>query len=279
MRCDGLTDSLEGFLEHLSDAIGISRTSGIGQLRSHLEASAPLILLLDGVDSTLDPLAPEAEDIFATIEEIGCYQHICLLTTSRMYPEISGFHRVEVPTLSGGDARDAFYGLCHLSRSSVIDGLIGRLDFHPLSINLLANFVRENNWDESTFLKAWDDGETGGLETLYHQTLRDAVEPSFRSPTIQNLGTTAREALNGIAAFPSGVGGSRLEGIFPRITGIEVAVDVLCKFSLLYRQDGFVKMLSPFRFYFLDSMLEPAQRVEVIRCDATNSDPAQACTS
>jgi len=279
MRCDGLTDSLEGFLEHLSDAIGISRTSGIGQLRSHLEASAPLILLLDGVDSIPDPLAPEAEDILATIEEIGCYQHICLLTTSRMYPEISGFHRVEVPTLSGGDARDAFYGLCHLSRSSVIDGLIGRLDFHPLSINLLANFVRENNWDESTFLKAWDDGETGGLETLYHQTLRDAVEPSFRSPTIQNLGTTAREALNGIAAFPSGVGGSRLEGIFPRITGIEVAVDVLCKFSLLYRQDGFVKMLSPFRFYFLDSMLEPAQRVEVIRCDATNSDPAQACTS
>ena len=231
------------------------------------------------MDSILDPLAPEAEDIFATIEEFGCYQHICLLTTSRVYPEVSGFHRVEVPTLSGGDGRDAFYGLCHLGRSSVIDGLIAKLDFHPLSIDLLASSVRENNWDESTFLKAWDDGGAGELETRYRQTLRDAIELSFRSPTIQNLGTAAREALNGIAAFPSGVEECKLEGIFPGITGVGVAVDVLCKFSLLYRQDGFVRMLSPFRFYILDSMLEHTQRVEVIRCDATNSDPAEACTS
>jgi len=279
MRCDGLTNSLEGFLERLSDAIGISPTTGVEHLRSHLESSPPLILLLDGVDSILDPLAPEAEDIFATIEEFGCYQHICLLTTGRMYPEISGFHRVEVPSLSGGNGRDAFYGLCHLGRSPAIDDLIMKLDFHPLSIDLLASSVRENNWDESTFLKAWDDGGTSGLEMRYRQTLRDAVEPSFRSPTIQNLGTAAREALNAIAAFPGGVEERRLEGMFPRITGIEVAVDVLCKFSLLYRQDGFVKMLSPFRFYFLDSMLEPARGVEVIRCDATNSDPAEACTS
>jgi len=279
MRCDGLTNSLEGFLECLSDAIGISPTTDIEQLRSHLEASPPLILLLDGVDSILNPLAPEAEDIFATIEEFGCYQHICLLTTSRMYPEISGFHHVEVPSLSGGDARDAFYGLCYLDRSPAIDDLIMKLDFHPLSIDLLASSVRENNWDESTFLKVWGDGGTGGLETLYRQTLRDAVEPSFRSPTIQTLGIAAREALNGIAAFPSGVEERRLEGMFSGITGVGVAVDVLCKFSLLYRQDGFVKMLSPFRFYFLDSMLEPARGVEVIRCDATNSDPAEACTS
>jgi len=277
MRCGDLKNSLEGFLERLSDAIGINHTTSIGQLRSHLESSPPLILLLDGVDSILDPLAPEAEDIFATIEEFGCYQHICLLTTSRMYPEISGFHRVEVPTLSEGDARNAFYGLCHLGRSSVIDDLITRLDFHPLSIDLLASSVRENNWDESTFLKAWDDGGTGGLEVRYRQALRDAVEPSFLSPTIQNLGTAAREALSAIAAFPSGIKERRLEGTFPGITGVGVAVDVLCKFSLLYRQDGFVKMLSPFRFYFLDSMLEPAQRVEVIRCDATNSHRAEAC--
>ena len=279
MRCDGLTNSLEGFLERLSEAIGISRTLGIEQLRSHLEASPPLILLLDGVDSILDPLAPEAEDIFAIIEEFGCYQHICLLTTGRMYPEISGFHRVEVPTLSGGDARDAFYGLCHLGRSSVIDEFITMLDFHPLSIDLLASSVRENNWDEPTFLGEWDDGGTGGLGTRYRQALRDAVESSFRSPTIQNLGTAAREALNGIAAFPSGVEEYKLEGVFPGIIGVGVAVGVLCKFSLLYRQDGVVKMLSPFRFYFLDSMLEPTQHVEAIGCDATDSDPAEACMS
>jgi len=279
MRCDDLTNSLEGFLERLSDAIGIGRTTDIGQLGSHLESSSPLILLLDGVDSILDPLAPEAEEIFATIEEFGCYQHVCLLTTSRIYPEISGFHRVEVPTLSGGGAQGAFYGLCHLDRSHVVDNLLARLDFHPLSIDLLAAAVRENGWDELTLLKVWDDDQNSVLKTQYHQSLKDAVEPSFCSPTIRNLGTTARETLEGIAAFPRGVEECRLESIFPSITGVAVAVDVLCRFSLLYRQDGFVKMLSPFRFYFLDSMLEPAQHVEIIHCDATNCNAAEACMS
>ena len=277
MRCGDLTNSLDVFLERLSDAIGINRTTEIEQLRSHLGSSPPLILLLDDVDSILDPLAPEAEDIFATIEEFGCYQHVCLLTTSRMYPEISGFHRVEVPTLSGSDARDAFYGLCHLDRSAVIDDLIARLDFHPLSIDLLANSVRENNWDESALLKAWDGGQAGGPETRYRQGLRDAVELSFRSPTIQNLGTAAREVLKAIAAFPCGVEERTLENTFPGIVGIGLVVDVLCKFSLLYRQDEFVKMLSPFRFYFLDFTPGPTQQGVICR-DTGKCNTAKACT-
>jgi len=278
MRCDNLTNSLEGFLERLSDAIGIDRTTDIGQLRSHLESSPPLILLLDGVDSVLDPLAPEAEEISATIEEFGSYRNICLLTTSRMHPEIPGFHRVEVPTLSGDGARDAFYGLCHLGRSPVVDDLIAILDFHPLFIDLLTTAVRENGWDDSTLMKAWDNDQIGTLKTQYQQSLKDAVESSFRSPTIRKLGSTARDTLNAIAAFPGGIEECRLENIFPGITGVGVAADGLCKFSLIYRQGGFVKMLSPFRLYFLDSMLEPARHVEVIPWDA-DCNPAKACMS
>ena len=279
MRCDSLTNSLEGFLECLSDAVGTSRTTDIEQLRSHLESSPPLILLLDGVDAILDPLAPEAGEIFGTIEEFGSYHHICLLTTSRMNPEIPGFQRIEMPTLPGDDARDAFYGTCDLGRSSLVDDLITKLDFHPLSINLLASAVRENGWDESTLLQVWDDDKADVLRTCYHQHLENAVEQSFRLPTIQNLGTTARYALGAIAAFPSGVEECRLERMFPGIAGIGAAVDVLCRFSLLYRQDGFVKMLSPFRFYFLDSAVEAAQREELIRWDPVNCTAAKACTS
>lgn len=267
LRCNNLTNSLEDFLKHLSCAIGISHTTDLGQLRSHFESSPPLIMLLDGVDHILDPLAPEAAEIYATIEEFGCYQHICLLTTSRMYPGILGFHRLEVPTLSEEDARDAFYGLCHLARSPVVNDLLTRLDFHPLSIDLLATAVRENGWDEPALLRVWDD-ETDVLRTQYQQRLKDAVELSFRSPTIQHLGTAAWEVLGAIAAFPYGFEERRLKRAFPGITEVEVVVDVLCRFSLLYRQDGFVKMLTPFRFYFLESMLKPAQHVEVIRWDA-----------
>jgi len=278
MHCDNLINSLEASLERLSEAIRANRTSDVAQLRSHLESSPPLILLLDGVDLILDPLAPEAEEICATIEEFGSYEHVCLVTTSRMHPDIRGFHRVEIPTLSEDGARDTFYSLCNLERSPAVDDLIARLNFHPLSIKLLATAVRENDWDEPTLLKSWDDDQESGLKTNYHQSLKNAMESPFYSPTIQYLGTTARDALWAIAAFPCGIEECKLERVFPGIDGVGEVIDVLCKFSLIYRQDGSVKMLSPFRFYFVKSMLRPAQRTEVIRWGA-DCIPAEACKS
>ena len=66
MRCDDLTSSLNGFLERLSDVINVDRTASTTQLQSHLESSPPFILLLEGVDLILDPLAPEVEEISTT---------------------------------------------------------------------------------------------------------------------------------------------------------------------------------------------------------------------
>ena len=254
MRCDDITNSLEGFLGCLSEVISTDRTTDVAQIRSRIRSSPPLLLLVDGVDFILDPLAPEAEEISATIEEFGSYDHVCLVTTSRMNPDIHGFHRVEVLTLSEDGARDAFYSLCNLDRSPVVDNLIARLDFHPLSIGLLASYIRENGWDEEMLLKAWVDDQGSALQTNYYQSLKDAVEPSLRSPTIQDLGTAVRDALEAIAVLPGGVRESALDRMFPEIVGVGKVVAVLCDLSLLYRKDGFLNMLSPFRFYFLESM-------------------------
>ena len=279
LHCGDLTNSLGGFLERLSDAIGISRTTDIGQLRSHLESSPPRLLVLDGVDSILDPPDPEAKEISAIIEELGSSQYVCLVTTSRMYPDLHGFHRVEVPMLSEEGAQEIFYNLCSLARSPLVDDLIARLDFHPFSINLLARSVRENDWDATMLLQAWQDDQTSALRTNYRQSLKETLELSLRSPTIKNLGTTAHDTLYAITAFPLGVEEGRLGSTFPHITGVEVVVDVLRRFSLIYRQDGFVKILSPFRIYFLDSTpLEPARHVEVIRRDPDRH-PAKMRTS
>ena len=94
------------------------------------------------------------------------------------------------------------------------------------------------------------------------------------------MGTTALEVLEAIAAFPYGVEECRLESILPSVTGAGAAVDVLCKFSLLYRQDGFVRMLSPLRFYFLDSALvEATHHAGSTPQDAADCISAQARTS
>ena len=260
LRCGDLTNSLEGFLERLSEAIHTNPT----QLQSRLQSSPPLILFIDDVDSILDPLVPEAEEILAMIEEFGSYEHVCMVTTSRVYPDIHGFHRIKVPTPSEDDAREAFYNLCNLGRSPAVDVLIAKLDSHPLSIELLAGYVRENNWDEPMFLKVWDSDETGAVKIRYFWRLREAIEPMLRSPAISKLGTATRDVLEVVAAFPSGVEESELERILDKMVGIGEVVDVLCKFSLIYREDGFVKMLSPFRLYSLEFMLVPAQTKEVI---------------
>ena len=272
--------SLEDFLERLSDVIQTSHITSMEQLQSHLESSPPLILLLDCVDFVLDQSATESEAIFAAIEEFGSYDRVCLVTTSRIYPHIPGFHRVEVSTLSEDGAQDTFYDLCNLGQSSAVNTLIARLDFHPLFVDLLASFVRENDWDETALLKAWGDGQTGTLGKRYYQKLKDTIEPMLCSPTIQKLGTTGRDVLEAIASFPSGVKEHSLKNIFHKVAGIGEVVDVLCKFSLVHRRDESVGMLSPFQFYFLESMLVLTETEEVINVRwGPNCMPAPACTS
>lgn len=267
MRCDDLANSLDRFRKRLSDIIH----TDTGQLHARLQSSHPLILLLDGVDSILDSPAPEARGILSTIQVFGNYEHVCLLTTSRVNPEISGFHPVEVPILSEDGARDTFYGLCTLPRSSAVDSLITRLDFHPLSIELLASCVRENNWNEPMLLQACGDDQMNTLKRSYYPRLRDAIAPALRSPTIEKLGARARNVLKEIAASPSGIKEYKLER---KLTGIGEVVDVLCTFSLVYRQDGFVKMLFPFRSYFVEFTLVPPKTEEISYRGHT---PAKPC--
>ena len=257
MRCDDLKNSLADFQERLSDTF----CTDTNQLHAHLRSSPPFILLLDGVDLILDSLSPEARGISATIQTIGSYEHVCLVTTSRMNPEIHGFHPVTIPTLSEDGARETFYSLCNLPKSSAVDSLIGRLDFHPLSIELLAGFVRQNDLDEPTLLKACGNDKTNRARTNYYKRLREAVEPALQSPTIKRLGSRARDVLKEIAASTSGIKEYELER---NKAGTGEVVDVLCKFSLVYRQDGFVKMLFPFRSYFVELTLVPQKTEEII---------------
>ena len=258
--CNDLVNSLEGFIQCISNAVHVDSA----QLESRLRSSPPLILLLDSVDFVLDSLAPDAGEIYARIEEFGSYEHVCLVTTSRIYPDIHGFHRVEVQTPPEDGAQEIFYSLCDLGRSPAVDALIAKLDFHPFSLELLARSIRENSWDEEMLLRMWDD-QKGPLRKGYYQGLKDTIEPVFRSPRLKGLGTTARDVLEAIASFRLGIGEHQLEGIFHGTGGVREVVDVLCKFSLVHRRDGALKMLSPLQFYFLESMLVYAKTGEVIR--------------
>ena len=253
MRCHDLESSLDGFLGRLSEAIGAPRLNDMAQLQSHLSTSPPRILVLDGVEFVLDPLAPGAAEITSAIEELNRCQNLCLLVTSKLDVRITDFRRTKVPPLSANAARDIFHKRCRLGRSAEVDNLLEELDFHPLSIDLLASAVRENGWDKARLLEMWDGGKANILKACGRQSLEDNIESALATPTIQAHGTTALEILRAFAALPSGIEESIPERTFAEVPEIRDAINVLCTFFLVYRQDGFFMMLSPFRLYFLES--------------------------
>jgi len=255
MRCDDLANGLEPFLERLSDTIGLPPTKNMGELRLHLSHHPPLMLVLDGVECILDPLGKESEEICSAIEEISQHNDFCLLVTSRMAVDIRGFCTIGPVALSQDEAQVMFYGLCRLDKSPAIDDLLANLDFHPLSIDLLARTTFENGWDESRLLQEWDDNQTDIMKASHRQSLGDAIVSTLATPTIQNLGPVAHETLQAFAAFPDGLKATKVGRVFPVTSGVEEVVDVLCRFHLLGSRDGVVKMLSPFRFYFLHRAL------------------------
>ena len=250
MRCHDLKNSLDGFLRRLSETIDARDRKDMAQLRSHLSLSPPLILVLDGVESILDPLAPEAAEIASAIEELNLCQNLCLLLTSRIDARITDFRRIEVPTLSANSAQDVFYSRYHLGKSVEVDNILEELDFHPLSIDLLASAARENGWGEAKLLEAWDSGKTNTLKAYCRQSLEDNIESTLATPTIQAQGMIALEILRALAALPGGVEERKLESTFAEISGIGDTIDALCELFLVYRQGGFFRMLSPFRLYF-----------------------------
>ena len=258
IACDYLQNSMDSFLSCLFEAIGAPRPADMTQFHSCLETVPPCMLVLDGVDSILDPRASEAAEIATAIEELGRRPGFCLLATSRMDVKIPDFRHVEVSTLPANVARDVFRSHCGLERSAAIDGLLAELDFHPLSITLLATAVSDHEWDEPALLEAWEDGKTSILEGPGFQSLHYTIESVLLTPTIQELGSVVRETLEAIAAFPDDAKEVKLESTFPRIDRVGEAVNALCKFSLMYREDGFVKMLAPFRLYFLEFPQTPA---------------------
>lgn len=280
MRCDDLVNSSEYFLEHLSNAIGVRPTRSMEQLRPYLARLSPLMLVLDGVDCILDPLAVESKEAASIIEEISLHQNVCILATSRMAVNIQSFRTVEVTTPSGGGVRDVPHSPCHLDRSPAIDELLADLDFHPLSIYLLARATSENGWDESGLLREWADDKTDAIETGNRQSLEAAIKSVLASPAIRNLGFAAYETLEAISAFPGGVEEKRVERAFPRICGVAGVVDVLCKFYLVDRRGGIVRIPPPFRFHFMHRMStmihvregegnqnrHVAEEVEPVRC-------------
>ncbi|KAG0702979.1 hypothetical protein DFH29DRAFT_829813 [Suillus ampliporus] len=228
--------------------------------------SASALVVLDNAETFEEASGSSAlGKIPPAIAEIANIPGVILILTSRSRrnaPNVLWITK-DIPLLDLSSARAVFFQIYHhATRSDAeedIKDLLKELDFHPLSINLLASAAQQNGWSPATLLKRWSNKRSKILDPGKGklQSLSDTMQLSLSSPSIQDLGEDGRHALTIIAFLPQGLNDTLASNLLPSLLQIDTICDVLCRQSLVYRQGSFIKMLAPIRHYVRDSLPPP----------------------
>ena len=249
IHCGQFPASRSHFLARLSKVIGagVENPEDMAPLRPLL-SSKEMLIVLDNAESILDPQGTNYKEVYAVADELCQFKTICVCITSRFTTVPRYCKRPRIPTLSMEAARDIFYGVYgDDEQSGIIDVLLQRLDFHALSITLLATTASDNMWDHDRLAKEWDVNRTQLLRTEHNESLGATIEATLASPTFRELGPNARELLGVIAFFPQGINEKNLDWLFPTIPDRNNIFGKFCALSLTYRSNSFITMSAPVR--------------------------------
>ncbi|KAG0693152.1 hypothetical protein DFH29DRAFT_1073373 [Suillus ampliporus] len=262
---DGLdpsTITFDAFMTRFAGVLDIqlSGADPVGQISSFLR-SATALIVLDNAETFEEASTSSAlRDIPPAIAEVADIPGVILILTSRSRRNVPNVEWItkDIPPLDPSSARKAFFRIYRRADLSNAEGeitnLLSELDFHPLSIKLLANAAQQNHWSPATLLERWKDQHSVVLDHGEGklQNFSFTMQLSLSSPSVQTFGKDAHRALVVIAFLPQGLNGKLTSDLLPSIPQISAICDVLCRQSLVYRQDSFIKMLAPIRHFVRD---------------------------
>ena len=260
IRCDQFPPSHAHFLRQLSKATGagVENPEDLSTMRRYL-SSKEMLIVLDNAESILG-----LSEIHTIVGELSQHDNICLVVTSRVSNSLPPqCEIIGIPMLSVEAGKKTFYRTYRLGeRSDGIIYILKELDFHPLSITLLAAIAQQNKWNTKRLTTEWEKERTVALQVRNLGSLAAMTELSLASPIFQELGPNAREVLGVVAFFPQGVNEGNVKGMFPTISNGPNMLDTFCKLSLTYRAHGFITMLTPLRDHLRpkDPMASPLLR-------------------